>query len=197
MSMTSSKKPRTELGSVPSKKVALVVTRKPRLTASLMPSTAMSYPPSRQTEKSWCSRWPSRWTEKVRYLDGVNSGRRLLEFERVGAEVDVLFARDEAVDDLDDLRVEQRLAAGDGDHGRAALFNGGEALLGRELLFEDVRRVLHLAAAGAGQVAAEERLEHEHQRIALVAAHALLEHIGGDRPHLGDRDCHCWVYLGD
>jgi hypothetical protein len=30
-------------------------------------------------------------------------------------------------------------------------------------------RILHLAAAGAGQVAAEERLKHQHQRIALVA----------------------------
>ena len=45
-----------------------------------------------------------------------------------------------------------------------------KALLGRELLLENVRRILHLAAAGAGQVAAEERLQHQHQRIALVAA---------------------------
>ena len=124
-------------------------------------------------------------------MDGegeVLGGRELrqaaLEFERVGAEVDVLLARDEAVDDFDDLRMEQRLAAGDGDHGRAALFDGAEALLGRELLFEDVGRILHLAAAGAGQVAAEERLEHEHQRIALVAVEPLLEDVGCNRPHL-------------
>ncbi len=79
------------------------------------------------------------------------------------------------------------------DHGRAALFNGGEALLGRELLFEDVRRILHLAAAGAGQVAAEERLEHQHKRIALVAGEALLEHVSWqpstserlEQPYLG------------
>ena len=121
--------------------------------------------------------------------EGEVLGRRelrqaALEFERVGAEVDVLFARDEAVDDLDDLRMQQRLAAGDGDHGRAAFFDGGEALLGRELLLEDVRRILHLAAAGAGQVAAEERLEHEHKRIALVAREPLLEDVGCNRPHL-------------
>ncbi len=132
--------------------------------------------------------------------EGEVLGRRelrqaALEFERVGAEVDVLLARDEAVDDLDDLRMQQRLAAGDGDHGRAALFDGGEALLGRELLFEDVRRILHLAAAGAGQVAAEERLKHEHQRIALVALEPLLEDIGGNRPHLGDWNCHSCLSL--
>ena len=111
-------------------------------------------------------------------------GQAALEFERVGAEVDVLLARDEAVDDLDDLRMQQRLAAGDRHHGRAALFDRGEALLGRELLLEDVRRILHLAAAGAGQVAAEERLQHEHQRIALVALEPVLEDVGCNRPHL-------------
>ena len=55
-----------------------------------------------------------------------------LQFERVGAQVDVLLARDQPVDDLDDLRMQQRLAAGDGHHGRAALFHCGEALFGRE-----------------------------------------------------------------
>ena len=49
--------------------------------------------------------------------------------QRVGAEVDVLLARDQPVDDLVDLRMHQRLAAGDGDHRRAALFDGLEALL--------------------------------------------------------------------
>ncbi len=45
-------------------------------------------------------------------LRGRELGQAALEFERVGAEVDVLLARDEAVDDLDDLRMQQRLAAG-------------------------------------------------------------------------------------
>ncbi len=121
--------------------------------------------------------------------EGEVLGRRefvqpLFELERVGAEVDVLFARDEAVDDLDDLRMEQRLAAGDGDHGRAALIDGSEALLGRELFFENVGRILHLTASGAGQVAAEERLKHENKRILLVACELFLQDVGGNRPHL-------------
>ncbi len=107
-----------------------------------------------------------------------------LELERVGAEVDVLPAGDEALDDLDNLRVQERLAAGDGDHGCAALFDGLETLLGREHALEDVGWVLHFAAAGAGQVTAEERLKHEHQRVTPVAGEALLEHVAGHRSHL-------------
>ena len=120
-------------------------------------------------------------------------GQTPFQLERVGAEVDVFLARDEAVDDLNNLRMQQRLAAGNGDHGRAAFFDRGEALLGRELLFENVRRILHLAATGAGQVAAEERLKHQHKRIALVAGEALLQHISGNRPHLRNRNSHTWV----
>ena len=86
--------------------------------------------------------------------------------------------------------MQKRLAAGDRDHGRAALFHCGKALLGRKLLFENVRRILHLAAAGAGQAATEERLEHQHQGIALDAGELLLQHIGGNRAHLGNRNSH-------
>ena len=70
-SINSSKCARTLLGSAPSNSVVLVVTRKPAATAACTPSIAMSYPPSRHTEKSWCSRWPSTWTENERYLLGV------------------------------------------------------------------------------------------------------------------------------
>ena len=59
-----------------------------------------------------------------------------------------------------------------------------EALLRGEALAQDVLGILDLAAAGAGQVALEKRLEHEHKRIALVAGEALLQDIGCNRPHL-------------
>src|SRR5262252_95010 len=52
-SINSSKWARTLFGSAPSNKVVFVVTRKPHFSASLMPSIARSYPPSRHTEKSW------------------------------------------------------------------------------------------------------------------------------------------------
>ena len=58
--------------------------------------------------------------------------------------------------------------------GTPALFNCGEALFWRQFLLKDVGWVLDFAAAGAGQVAAEERLKHEHERILLLALELLL-----------------------
>ena len=86
--------------------------------------------------------------------------------------------------------MEEGFAAGDGDHGRAALVDRLEALLGGELGLEDVGGVLDLAAAGAGEVAAKERLEHEDERIALAAEELLLEDVGGDGPGLRYGYCH-------
>ena len=108
----------------------------------------------------------------------------LLEFERVGAHIHILLTRNQSVYDVHNLRMQQRFAAGDGHHGHAALFHGRKTLLGRELLLQNMRRILHFAAARAGQVAAEQRLQHEHQRKTLVAFHPLLEHIACHRPHL-------------
>ena len=113
-----------------------------------------------------------------------------LEQQGVGAEVDVFLAGDEAFDDLADVGVEEGLAAGDGDHGGAALVGGFEAFFGRELFLEDVGGVLDFAAAGAGEVAAEQRLEHEHEGVLLAAGEALLEHVGCDGPHLGNGYAH-------
>src|SRR5690348_18510150 len=42
----------------------------------------------------------------------------------------------------------------------------------------------------SGEVAAEQRLEHEHQRIALDAGQALFHHVGADADHLMDRNGH-------
>ena len=44
----------------------------------------------------------------------------LLEQQRVGAQRDEFLAGDDAFDDLADLAMDQRLAAGNRDHGRAA-----------------------------------------------------------------------------
>src|ERR1700735_5259391 len=86
--------------------------------------------------------------------------------------------------------MEQRLSAGDRDHRGAAFLNRLEALLGRKVLLQDVREILDLSATGACQVAAEQRLEHQHQRISLPAHQLLLQNIGCNRPGLRDWDCH-------
>ena len=52
---------------------------------------------------------------------------------------------------------------------------------GGEVLLEDVGGVLDLAASGAGQVAAEERLQHQHQRILLASGKLLPQHVAARR----------------
>ncbi len=84
----------------------------------------------------------------------------------------------------------QRFAAGDGDHGGAAFIHGFETFFGRKVFLENVRRVLDFAAARAGQVAAEQRLQHQDQRVALAAFEALLEDVGCYGPHLRDWHWH-------
>ena len=94
----------------------------------------------------------------------------LFEQQRVGAEIDEFLAGDQALDDLLDLAVQQRLAAGDDDDRRAAFVDRFEALGDAEPLVQDRVGIVDLAAAGAGQVAAEQRLQHQHERIAPDAA---------------------------
>lgn len=108
----------------------------------------------------------------------------LLQKQGIRAEIDVLLARNESLDDLVDLWVHQRLAAGDGNHRRPAFIHGLEALLRAQFRLQNVRGVLDLSATGACQVAAEKRLEHQHKRVAFVPCNLLLEDVRGDRPHL-------------
>jgi hypothetical protein len=75
----------------------------------------------------------------------------------------------------------QGLAAGDRDDRRAALFHGVEHFLGGEALAQDVGRVLDLAAAGALEVAGEERLEHHDEGVLLHALHLLGDEVLEDR----------------
>ncbi len=111
---------------------------------------------------------------------------RALEQEGVRAQVNVAPLLDQALDDLVHLGVDERLTPGDGYDRRAALFGGGQRLLGRDALFEeDVVGELDFAAALAGEVAAEKRFEHEDQRVTLVTTQFLAEHIRGHGPGLG------------
>src|SRR5262249_54348624 len=70
------------------------------------------------------------------------------------------------------------------------LVDGAEALLGSELLLENVARILDLSTAGASQIAPIQRLEHEHERVPLASLEFLLEDVTGDRPHLGRGNRH-------
>src|SRR5581483_4525748 len=102
------------------------------------------------------------------------------EPDRIGAQVDELLARDQAAHDLVDLRMQQRLAAGNRDDRRTALLDRREALFGAEVTAQHLDRVLDLAAAAAGQIAAEERLEHQHERVLLAPGKPLPDHVRSD-----------------
>ena len=108
----------------------------------------------------------------------------LLQEQRVGAEIDVFAARDDGGDHVADLAVDERFAAGDRDDRRAAFLDRGERLVKADPPVEDGLGIVDLAASGAGQVAAEQRLQHQHQRIAADAAEPLAEDIGPDTPLL-------------
>src|ERR1035437_1811257 len=114
----------------------------------------------------------------------------LLQQQRIRAHVNVLFPRHQSRHDLRHLRMQQRLAARNRNHRRAALLSRLEAFLRRELRLQNVRGILDLAASGARQVAAEQRLQHQHQGILLAPFQLLLQHVSCDGPCLRDRHCH-------
>ena len=113
-----------------------------------------------------------------------------LQQQRVGAQVYVLAARDQPLDNFLDLRVQQRLAARDRHHWCAAFLDGVETLPRGELALQNMGGILDLSAAGAGQIAAKERLKHQNQRVAPAATQFLAEHIARYGPHLAERHAH-------
>src|SRR3546814_18169199 len=89
----------------------------------------------------------------------------LLEQQRVRAEIDELPPCDDAGDDLLDLLMQQRLAARDGHDGRAAFVDRRKTLRNTQPPVQNGVGIVDLAAAGAGQVATAQRIEHEDERM--------------------------------
>ena len=76
--------------------------------------------------------------------------------------------------------MQQRLAAGDHHHGRAAFVDRLHAIVIGQALVEDLVGIIDLAAARASKIAAEQGLQHQHQRITLAAQQMLLDDIGAN-----------------
>ncbi len=108
----------------------------------------------------------------------------LLQQKRIGAHVDVLLTCNQTGDDLRHLRVQQRLTTGNRHHRRSTLFYRPEALLRAQLRFQNMCRILNLSATRTCQVAAEQRLQHQHQRISLPSFELLLQDIRCNSPGL-------------
>ncbi len=86
--------------------------------------------------------------------------------------------------------MQKRLAAGEHDDRRAALVDRLHAVGDRQALIQDLVGIVDLAAARASEVAAEQRLEHQHQGIAFAAAQMLADDIGPDCYGLPKGDSH-------
>ena len=107
----------------------------------------------------------------------------LVEQQRVGAEIDVLPAGDDPVDELLELRVDRRLSAAQRHRPRSAVIQRFEADIHGEAVLELPGVPLHRASE-TGQITGPERLEHHHEGEALVALQGVLhlqsDHVGGD-----------------
>ena len=123
-------------------------------------------------------------------LMGLEGVEFALEEKRVGAKVDVAALLDEAVDDGVNFRMDEGLAASDADDGSTAFLGGGQSLLGRDALFENVLGILDFATAFALQIATKKGLEHEHERITLNAFELLPNDVSTNFEGLGDRNGH-------
>ena len=114
----------------------------------------------------------------------------LFHQQRIGAQIDELPPRDDALDDRGQFLVQQRLAAGDRHHRRAALIDGAQRVLDRNALVEDFVGIVDLAATRAGEIAAEQRLQHQHERVALSSGQPLPDQITTDMKLLKKRNSH-------
>jgi hypothetical protein len=119
------------------------------------------------------------------------------EKQCVGAQDHVLLAIEEAAHDLRHIVVQQRFPTGDRDHRRAALVDGLHALIEAQTLVENLVRVVDLAASSAREIATEERLQHQHERIALGATEMLFRNIGADSRHGFNGKTHAALLLNN
>jgi hypothetical protein len=103
----------------------------------------------------------------------------LLDEHAVGAKVDVLISLKDPGYQLADLRIHHRLAAADGNHGRATFIHRRQALFHRDALCDGRLVLANTPASGARQIASVQRLEHQHDREALVHHRMRLTLRGG------------------
>ena len=83
-------------------------------------------------------------------------------------------------DDFRQLLVQQRFAAGDRHDRRTAFVDRVQGVFDRHVLVQDRIGIVDLAAAGASEVAPEQRLKHQHQRVALAAGQTLANDVATD-----------------
>src|SRR5208337_2576399 len=99
-------------------------------------------------------------------------------------------AGNDPFNDLWQILVQKRLAAGQDDDRGAALVDRIERVFDGHALVQDGVGVVDLAAGGANQVALEQRLQHEDERIALAAGKMLKRNISANARNLPEGYAH-------
>ncbi|EJY55420.1 hypothetical protein URH17368_1803 [Alicyclobacillus hesperidum URH17-3-68] len=114
-----------------------------------------------------------------------------MQQDTVSAEHHELSARQHAVHDIDNLGVDKRFAACNGNGGRAALLDRLKAIFRCQAQFEHFFALPDLSATGTRQVANFRRLEHQHHGITFDAFDLVLgkvlDHVYRRRQRLS---CH-------
>src|ERR1019366_8428747 len=111
----------------------------------------------------------------------------LLDEHAVGAKVNMAVALQDARCQLADLRIHHGFAAADGNHRRAALIHRGQALLERHPLGDGGFVLAYAPAAGAGEVAGVQRLQHQDDGEALADHGMRLPFLTGLRRQKAER----------
>jgi hypothetical protein len=114
----------------------------------------------------------------------------LLQLDSIGTQIDKLASIRQAIDNLLDLRMKQWLTAGNRDNRRTTLFDRCKALCRRQLPAQNMSRMLNLPTTRTCQIASQQWLEHEHQRIPFHPAQTLSDDVPRNRPGLGKRNGH-------
>ena len=120
----------------------------------------------------------------------------LLHQQRIGAQVHKLLARHDALDDFGHVLVDQRLTTRNRHHRRPALVHGVERVFHAHALLENILGMIDLAATRAGQVALEQRLQHQHQRVFFFTSKLLAHDVTCHAVLLNQRYCHFDLFLG-
>ena len=98
----------------------------------------------------------------------------------VGADVNDPSLREQSFDQCFDMRIDQRLAAADGNHRRVALLSCRQAVLQAHYVLERRRVFANPSATGAREIARMQRLELKHRGKFLGATQLVADYVRSD-----------------
>ncbi len=154
-SIISSKNSRTLLASAPSNKVVFVVSAEAALQRFADSLHCLVVGAFAAHRKIVMLAQPVHVHDKRKVLAGLELVDLFLQQQAIGAQVDILLARNQAFHNLGDLWMHQGFATRNADQRRAALIHRLETLFRRQIGLQDVGRILNLPATRTRQVAAE------------------------------------------